>query len=41
MSYINKEELVNALERIDIPSPEAIAIAAATAAFFIQFNMGL
>lgn len=27
MSYINKNELVNALERIDIPSPEAIAIA--------------
>lgn len=26
MSYINKEELVNALERIDIPRPEAIQI---------------
>lgn len=27
MSYINKEELVNALERIDIPNTEAVQIA--------------
>lgn len=27
MSYINKEELVNALERIDIPNTEAVHIA--------------